>query len=55
MSLISLIFGILALIGLFMAELRVSQRERERNAQLTRSYLVLINPLLQAPGTKPTP
>ncbi len=44
-----------ALIGLFMAELRVSQRERERNAQLTRSYLVLINPLLQAPGTKPTP
>lgn len=44
-----------ALIGLFMAELRVNQRERERNAQLTRSYLVLINPLLQAPATKPTP
>ena len=44
-----------ALIGLFMAELRVSQRERERNIQLTRSYLVLINPLLQAPGARPTP
>ena len=44
-----------ALIGLFMAELRVSQRERERNSQLTRSYLVLINPLLQAPGAKLPP
>src|SRR4051794_6894372 len=34
-----------ALLGLFVAELRVSQLQRERNAQLARSYLLLIDPL----------
>ncbi len=38
-----------ALAGLFMAELRVSHLQRERNAQLARSYLLLIDPLLNAP------
>jgi hypothetical protein len=38
-----------ALIGLFMAELRVSHLQRERSAQLARSYLLLIAPLLNAP------
>ena len=35
-----------ALLGLFMAELRVSHLQRERSAQLARSYLLLIDPLL---------
>jgi len=38
-----------ALVGLFMAELRVSHVQRERSAQLARSYLLLIDPLLNAP------
>lgn len=38
-----------ALLGLFMAELRVSHLQRERNAQLARSYLLLIDPLLNTP------
>jgi len=38
-----------ALLGLFMAELRVSHLQRERNAQLARSYLLLIDPLLNSP------
>jgi hypothetical protein len=38
-----------ALLGLFVAELRVSQLQRERNAQLARSYLLLIDPLFNAP------
>lgn len=38
-----------ALLGLFMAELRVSNQQRERSAQLARSYLLLIDPLLNAP------
>ncbi len=37
------------LLGLFMAELRVSHLQRERSAQLARSYLLLIDPLLNAP------
>lgn len=44
-----------ALVGLFLAEVRVNQRERERSEQLARSYLVLINPLLQAPAGPPKP
>ncbi|MBX3751873.1 MAG: hypothetical protein KF897_17480 [Opitutaceae bacterium] len=44
-----------ALVGLFLAEARISQRERERSEQLARSYLVLINPLLQAPAGPPKP
>lgn len=39
-----------ALVGLFMAELRVSHLQRERSAQLARSYLSLIDPLLNAPA-----
>jgi hypothetical protein len=35
-----------ALLGLFLAELRVNRLESERNAQLARSYLLLIDPLL---------
>ena len=38
-----------ALLGLFMAELRVSHQQRERSAQLVRSYLLLIDPLLNTP------
>ena len=38
-----------ALIGLFMAEIRVSHLQRERSAQLARSYLLLIDPLLNTP------
>lgn len=38
-----------ALIGLFVAEIRVSQLQHERNAQLARSYLLLIDPLFNAP------
>jgi hypothetical protein len=35
-----------ALLGLFLAELRIGQVQRERNAQLARSYLQLIDPLV---------
>jgi hypothetical protein len=35
------------LFGLFMAEVRVSRLEAERNTQLARSYLHLIDPLLE--------
>lgn len=38
-----------ALLGLFMAELRVNHVQRERSAQLARSYLLLIDPILNAP------
>ena len=44
-----------ALSGLFLAELRVHQLQRERNAQLARSYLLLIDPLLNAPDLKNQP
>ncbi len=37
-----------ALLGLFLAEVRVNQQQRERSAQLARSYLQLIDPLLKA-------
>ena len=39
-----------ALLGLFLAELRVNHAQRERNAQLARSYVQLIDPLLKAPA-----
>ena len=42
-------------VGPFLAEVRINQRERERSEQLARSYLVLINPLLQAPAAPPKP
>jgi hypothetical protein len=38
-----------ALLGLFFAEIRVSHLQRERSAQLARSYLLLIDPLLNTP------
>ncbi len=40
-----------ALLGLFAAELRVNHLQRERSAQLARSYLLLIDPLLNTPPT----
>lgn len=40
-----------ALLGLFLAEIRVNQQQRERSAQLARSYLQLIDPLLKADNT----
>jgi hypothetical protein len=38
-----------AVAGLFVAEIRVSHLQRERSAQLARSYLLLIDPLLNTP------
>jgi hypothetical protein len=35
-----------ALLGLFLAEIRISHVQRERNAQLAQSYLELIDPLV---------
>ncbi|HTL66686.1 MAG TPA: hypothetical protein VL200_03410 [Lacunisphaera sp.] len=35
-----------ALLGLFLAEVRVNRLESERSAQLARSYMQLIDPLL---------
>ena len=37
-----------ALLGLFMAEVRVNQEQRAHSAQLARSYLQLIDPLMKA-------
>jgi hypothetical protein len=37
-----------ALLGIFLAEIRIGQVQRERNAQLARSYLQLIDPLVNA-------
>lgn len=42
-----------ALLGLFFAEVRVSRLQRERNAELARSYLQLIDPLLTAANDSP--
>ena len=44
--------AVCALSGLFFAELRVSNLQRQRSAQLARSYLLLIDPLLKAPDIK---
>lgn len=38
-----------AVAGLLVAEMRVSHLQRERSAQLARSYLLLIDPLLNTP------
>jgi len=38
-----------AVVGLFVAEMRVNHLQRERSAQLARSYLLLIDPLLNTP------
>jgi hypothetical protein len=37
-----------ALLGLFLAEVRVNREQREHSAELARSYLQLIDPLLKA-------
>jgi len=44
-----------ALLGLFLAEVRVSHLQRERSEQLARSYLRLIDPLLTAQNQPPKP
>ena len=42
-----------ALLGLFLAEVRVNRLESERSGQLARSYLLLINPLLAEKAEPP--
>jgi len=42
-----------ALLGLFLAELRVNRVQRERSEQLARSYLQLIDPLMTAQNEEP--
>jgi hypothetical protein len=42
-----------ALAGLFVAEIRINHAHRERNAQLARSYLQLIDPLVS--NSEPPP
>ncbi|HMD60851.1 MAG TPA: hypothetical protein VKG78_05450 [Opitutaceae bacterium] len=37
-----------ALVGLYLAEVRVNRMQREHSAELARSYLQLIDPLLNA-------
>jgi hypothetical protein len=44
----AMFIAVCALLGLFLAEVRVNQQQQERNAQLARSYLSLIDPLLKA-------
>lgn len=48
-------FASCALAGLFLAEYRVNQLQQERSAQLARSYLLLIDPLLNAPDQPDRP
>ena len=40
-------------LGLFLAEVRINRLESERSAQLARSYLLLINPLLAEKAEPP--
>jgi hypothetical protein len=42
-----------ALLGLFLAELRVNRLESKRSTQLARSYLLLIDPLLAEQAEPP--
>lgn len=44
-----------ALLGLFLAEVRVNRMQSERSAQLARSYLQLIDPLMKAGPAAQTP
>jgi hypothetical protein len=44
-----------ALLGLFLAEVRVNREQREHSAQLARSYLQLIDPLTTAAPAAPRP
>ena len=43
------------LVGLLCAEVRINQLDRERNAQIARSYLVLINPMQPEPPRSARP
>jgi hypothetical protein len=42
------VFGC-AVIGLFLAEVRIARLQTEASSQLARSYVALINPLLHSP------
>lgn len=44
-----------ALMGLFLAELRVNRIQREQSAQLARSYVQLIDPLVATQTTDAAP
>jgi hypothetical protein len=44
-----------ALLGLFLAEVRVNREQREHSAQLARSYLQLIDPLLRVDSVAKLP
>jgi len=44
-----------ALLGLFLAEVRLNRLENERSAQLARSYLQLIDPVLAIRDDRPRP
>jgi len=44
-----------ALLGLFLAEVRVNHQQREQSALLARSYLQLIDPLLKADAAAKAP
>ena len=43
------------LVGLLIAEVRINQLDRERNARIARSYLVLINPMQPEPPRSARP
>jgi hypothetical protein len=44
-----------ALLGLFLAEVRLNRQQREHSAALARSYLQLIDPLLKAKAAELVP
>jgi hypothetical protein len=44
-----------ALLGLFLAEVRVNREQREHSSQLARSYLQLIDPLLKVDAAAKLP
>jgi hypothetical protein len=44
-----------ALLGLFLAEVRVNREQREHSSQLARSYLQLIDPLLKSEAVAKLP
>jgi hypothetical protein len=44
-----------ALLGLFLAEVRVNHLQRQRSAELARSYVELIDPLIGAEPARRTP
>src|ERR1700694_3726259 len=48
-----LFIGGSALLGLFLAEVRLNREENARSAQLARSYLQLIDPLLATRNQEP--